>query len=29
MTIGQELFILFVGSGVLAIIIAGLWEGRK
>lgn len=29
MTIGQELFVLFVGAGVLAIIIEALWSVRK
>jgi len=31
MTIGQELFVLFVGSGVLAIVITALtdcWRGK-
>lgn len=29
MTIGQELFVLFVGAGVLAIIIEALWSVHK
>lgn len=29
MTIGQELFVLFVGASVLAITIEALWSVRK
>jgi len=29
MTLGQELFVLFVSAGVLAIIIEALWSVRK